>query len=168
MRAPLVTLLGTAPDGGVPQPGCEKSCCMDEFGGVTRSRSPVALGITASDGSRHLVEAGRELSSQLVMWASVDGGPLGRLDSVWLTHGHLGHVDVRGLFVCEALGANESPLPASASLLTVSSATPLLVHLLTTRHLQHTHLATAEVVSPCRHSLSSLPHVPHLDTHIDP
>jgi len=167
MPATLVTLLGTAQDGGVPQPGCEKSCCMDEFGGVTRSRSPVALGITASDGSRHLVEAGRELSSQLVMWASVDGGPLGRLDSVWLTHGHLGHVDGLGLFGCEAMGTNELPLHASESMLEVVKDSPMLAQLLTNRHLRANQFSTGEKVSLGAELTITPLQVPHRDEHSD-
>ena len=41
---PTVTLLGTAQDGGRPQPGCRQSCCQGlEPADV---RYPVSLGIT--------------------------------------------------------------------------------------------------------------------------
>ena len=102
MAATSVTLLGTAQDGGVPQPGCTAACCMNQFGGVVRTRHPVALGVTDGRGGRHLFEATRALSAQLDLWASADGGPLDKLDSIWLTHGHLGHVEGLGQFGCEA------------------------------------------------------------------
>ena len=122
-------LLGTAQDGGVPQAACVKSCCMNEFGLPTRHRNPVALGLTATDGSRHLIEASRTLADQLIIWSTVDGEPHNKLDSIWLTHGHLGHIDGLGLFGCEAWGVEEIPLHASESMIRVVESSPSLAAL---------------------------------------
>ena len=85
---PTVTLLGTAQDGGRPQPGCQRPCCADL--GAADVRHPVSLGITDEHGRGHLIEATRAMGEQLKMW----GHP--PLQSVLLTHAHFGHVDGLG------------------------------------------------------------------------
>ncbi|MCH2359025.1 MAG: hypothetical protein MK235_05905, partial [Candidatus Poseidoniales archaeon] len=142
MAATSVTLLGTAQDGGVPQPGCTAACCMNQFGGIVRTRHPVALGVTDGRGGRHLFEATRALSAQLDLWASADGGPLDKLDSIWLTHGHLGHVEGLGQFGCEAWGVQNIPLHASQSMLDFVKANPMWRPLITDGHLSPKPFAT--------------------------
>ena len=61
-----VTLLGTAQDGGRPQPGCQRPCCADL--GAADVRHPVSLGITDEHGQGHLIEAARAMGEQLKMW----------------------------------------------------------------------------------------------------
>ena len=56
-----VTLLGSAQDGGVPQVGCD--CCSD-----LEQRYPVSIGLTDSEGGKHLFEATRHLGDQLRIW----------------------------------------------------------------------------------------------------
>ena len=113
---PTVTLLGTAQDGGRPQPGCQRPCCADlEADDV---RHPVSLGITDEHGRGHLIEATRAMGEQLKMW----GHPL--LQSVLLTHAHFGHVDGLGLFGRETLNARGLNLYASPSMLSLIDNTP--------------------------------------------
>lgn len=131
----VATLLGIAQDGGVPQAGCIESCCMNQFGGPTRHRNPVALGFTAVDGSRHLFEASRTLSDQLRIWSNSDGGQLNRIDSLWITHSHLGHIDGLLQFGPEAWGVKEIPLYASESMIQLINESPNLSHLFTNGHL---------------------------------
>ena len=113
---PTVTLLGTAQDGGRPQPGCQRPCCADlEAADV---RHPVSLGITDEHGRGHLIEATRAMGEQLKMW----GHP--PLQSVLLTHAHFGHVDGLGLFGRETLNARGLNLYASSSMLSLIDNTP--------------------------------------------
>ena len=113
---PTVTLLGTAQDGGRPQPGCQRPCCADlEADDV---RHPVSLGITDEHGRGHLIEATRAMGEQLKMW----GHP--PLQSVLLTHAHFGHVDGLGLFGRETLNARGLNLYASSSMLSLIDKTP--------------------------------------------
>ena len=113
---PTVTLLGTAQDGGRPQPGCQRPCCADlEADDV---RHPVSLGITDEHGRGHLIEATRAMGEQLKMW----GHP--PLQSVLLTHAHFGHVDGLGLFGRETLNARGLNLYASSSMLSLIDNTP--------------------------------------------
>lgn len=167
MEATLVTLLGIAQDGGVPQAGCTKSCCMNEFGGPTRTRHPVALGITTPEGGRHLVEASRTLSSQLILWSSLDRKPLNQVDSLWLTHAHLGHIDGLGQFGCEAWGPKGVPLHASESMMEVISNNPLLSPLFSNGHLTPETYISGDKIE-LSETLSITPiRVPHRDEHSD-
>ena len=113
---PTVTLLGTAQDGGRPQPGCQRPCCADL--GAADVRHPVSLGITDEHGQGHLIEATRAMGEQLKMW----GHP--PLQSVLLTHAHFGHVDGLGLFGRETLNARGLNLYASSSMLSLIDNTP--------------------------------------------
>jgi pyrroloquinoline quinone biosynthesis protein B len=136
---------------------------MTEFGGPTRHRNPVALGLSAEDGSRHLFEASRTLSEQLRIWANADGGPLNRIDSLWITHAHLGHIDGLGQFGCEAWGPKEIPIHASESMIQLIYDSPNLAHLFTNGHLVPTPFKDGKKVqlSP---ELSITPiRVPHRD-----
>ena len=87
-----VTLLGTAQDGGVPQVGCD--CCID-----VKQRFPVSIGLTDSEGGKHLFEATRYLGEQLRIWN------VKKINSLFLTHAHFGHVDGLGLFGRETMNA---------------------------------------------------------------
>ncbi|MDP6742153.1 MAG: MBL fold metallo-hydrolase [Candidatus Thalassarchaeaceae archaeon] len=167
METTLVTLLGIAQDGGVPQAGCTKSCCMNEIGGPTRTRHPVALGITTPEGERHLVEASRTLSSQLILWSSLDGKPLNQVDSLWLTHAHLGHIDGLGQFGTEAWGPKGVPLHASESMVEMISNNPLLSPLFSNGHLTPKTYISEEKIE-LTDTLSITPiRVPHRDEHSD-
>ncbi len=111
-----VTLLGTAQDGGRPQPGCQRPCCRELSN--NDARHPVSLGITDETGSGHLIEASRALGDQLNIW----GHP--PLKSVILTHAHLGHVDGLGLFGRETLNARGLELYVSNSMHSLIEQTP--------------------------------------------
>ena len=113
---PTVTLLGTAQDGGRPQPGCQRPCCQDL--GPADVRHPVSLGIIDEHGRGHLIDATRALGEQLRLW----GHP--PLSSVILTHAHVGHVDGLGLFGRETLNARSLKLYASQSMHTLIERTP--------------------------------------------
>ena len=114
MRDVRVTVLGTAQDGGVPQPGCARECCLRVRANDALRRHPVSLGIVGSDGSAHLIEASRSIGEQFEIWHSVD--PVeGALSSLSITHAHLGHVDGLGLFGKEAMGAKDLTLHCSES-----------------------------------------------------
>ena len=114
MRDVRVTVLGTAQDGGVPQPGCARECCLRVRANDALRRYPVSLGIVGADGSTHLIEASRSLGEQFEIWHSVD--PVeGSLTSLSITHAHLGHVDGLGLFGKEAMGAKNLTLHCSES-----------------------------------------------------
>lgn len=110
-----VTLLGIAQDGGRPQAGCARPCCQ----GLTPSDAafPVALGITDGD-ANHLIEATRCLGQQLTIWGQT------RIDNVFLTHAHFGHVDGLGLFGKETMNAKNVGLYISSEMEHLVDRTP--------------------------------------------
>lgn len=112
----VVTLLGTAQDGGRPQPGCTRVCCQ----GLAEEdyRSPVSLSIQTSGGKALLVEATRDLGRQLRMI----GNP--SIDHLFITHAHLGHVDGLGLFGRETMSARHIQLHCSPSMQALVEDTP--------------------------------------------
>ena len=110
-----VTLLGLAQDGGRPQAGCTRPCCV---GLAPEDASyPVALGIT--DGKvNHLIEATRFLGQQLTVWGQ------STIDNVLLTHAHFGHVDGLGLFGRETMNARNVNLHTSSEMEHLIDRTP--------------------------------------------
>ena len=121
-----VTVLGTAQDGGLPQPGCYLPCCEAARADPSLRRMPIALGVAGRDGTRHLIEASRFLGEQLDLWKisgtfpeDEDGSGGGRaarkcpVNSVTITHAHLGHVDGLGLFGREVINSEKLPLNCS-------------------------------------------------------
>ena len=110
-----VTLLGLAQDGGRPQAGCTRPCCV----GISPEDAsyPVALGIT--DGkANHLIEATRFLGQQLTVWGQSS------IDNVLLTHAHFGHVDGLGLFGRETMNARNVNLHTSSEMEHLIDRTP--------------------------------------------
>ncbi len=106
-----VTLLGTAQDGGVPQVGCD--CCID-----VKQRFPVSIGLTDSEGGKHLFEATRYLGEQLRIWN------VNKINSLFLTHAHFGHVDGLGLFGRETMNARGISLYCSEKMVDLIERTP--------------------------------------------
>ena len=110
-----VVLLGVAQDGGRPQPGCTKSCCI----GLTSNdiSYPTSLGVIES-GQIHLIDVTRHLANQLQYLEN-------RIPNyVWLTHAHFGHVDGLGLFGRETMNAQGIPLYASQKMQQLINDTP--------------------------------------------
>ncbi len=116
-----VTLLGVAQDGGLPQAGCTAACCTAAINNPKLAASPSSLGITTAEGRRILIDATRDLASQLNLWRASDSrAASSKLPTeLWLTHAHLGHIDGLGLFGPESISANRLPIycsPAMAKL----------------------------------------------------
>ena len=110
-----VVLLGVAQDGGRPQPGCAKPCCI----GLSSNdiSYPTSLGVIESD-QIHLIDVTRHLANQLQYLGN-------RIpDYVWLTHAHFGHVDGLGLFGRETMNAKGIPLYASKKMQQLITDTP--------------------------------------------
>ena len=118
-----VTVLGTAQDGGFPQPGCQRDCCVSNIA-QTNPRTPVALGITGLDGSHHLIEASRMMYTQFQIWKQDLGYHPSIPKSISLTHAHLGHIDGLGLLGKEVMGARGINVHCSQSVAQHIERTP--------------------------------------------
>lgn len=76
-------VLGTAQDGGLPQPGCDCGNCRAARVQPSRSRKVACLGISADDAG-FLVDATPDFPRQLQALPAM-------LTGIILTHGHMGH-----------------------------------------------------------------------------
>ena len=122
-REVSVTVLGISQDGGFPQAGCKEKCCKLAIKNPSLIKHPVSLGIIGFDNSKHLIEATRDLAWQLNLWHSIE--PIeGKLDSLWITHSHHGHIDGLGLFGREAMNTNNLEVNCSFSLSKLIKNTP--------------------------------------------
>tara|TARA_Y100000589_G_scaffold37950_1_gene31738 strand:+ start:20984 stop:21829 length:846 start_codon:yes stop_codon:yes gene_type:complete len=110
-----VVLLGIAQDGGRPQPGCSKPCCI----GLSPAEHsyPTSLGIIEQN-KLHIIDVTRHLGDQLQYLDN-------RIPSdVWLTHAHFGHVDGLGLFGRETINARGINLHVSQQMIELIELTP--------------------------------------------
>ena len=107
-----VTLLGSAQDGGVPQAGSVHREGLDK-------RYPAAIGLVDSNGGRHLFDASRYLAEQLQIWNQTG------VDSIFLTHAHIGHVDGLTLFGKEVMNCKGISLYCSDIMLDLIQKTPM-------------------------------------------
>ena len=117
-----VTVLGTAQDGGFPQPGCQEKCCFQNGG--SNQRYPVSLGIIGIDGTHHLIEASRMMGEQFRIWQEAQGQYPPKPTSISLTHAHLGHIDGLGLLGKEVMGAKGVVVHCSESMDELIRKTP--------------------------------------------
>ena len=112
------TILGIAQDGGVPHPGCYCKTC-ERYSKNNMKLSPTSLGI--KDGEQfHLVDVSRDLDRQLRIIG------IQTVTDIWLTHGHLGHIDGLGLFGKEVMNSKGIRLHASYSMMKLIQNTPNL------------------------------------------
>ena len=116
-------VLGTAQDGGFPQPGCKLPCCQRARSIAGISRTPVALGIVGSDGTSHIIEVGRHIGEHFEIWDKAVGFEW-PLSSASLTHAHLGHTDGLRLLGREAIGGHGIILHCSKSMLSLINENP--------------------------------------------
>lgn len=91
LKPVIVKLLGTAQDGGFPQASCRCEHCLAAIADHTPRRYPAALALILPEAKRwHLVDATPNLPEQLAMVR--DHYPeMGVMQSVTLTHAHIGH-----------------------------------------------------------------------------
>lgn len=98
-EGPTLQVLGVAQDAGHPQAGCTKTCCTAVRDGQKPGHRVVSLGI--ADGEyRILFEATPDLPAQLA-----ELSPSGRIDTIFLTHAHMGHYSGLLHLGREAMGA---------------------------------------------------------------
>lgn len=131
-------LLGTAQDGGYPQPGCYASCCHAAREAPSLARTPVALAIWDEQGLQ-LCELTMALDEQLNLAGMND---VRQLKGLWVTHAHLGHVAGMGLLGQEAMNGHQLPLHCSSSFAALVEQTPMWARLVEGGHIvPHTWVA---------------------------
>ena len=157
-----VTVLGTAQDGGFPQPGCQKNCCHDEPE-QSLHRYPVSLGIVGIDGTHHMIEASRMMGKQFRIWQKELGTYPPIPTSIILTHTHLGHIDGLGLLGKEVMGANAVVIHCSKSVAKLIGDTPAYNELIKQKAIKTRTWSQYESFEPsagCGFSIHPIP-IPH-------
>ena len=114
----MAVILGIAQDGGVPHPECNCQTCSI-YSSSRIQLSPTSLGVL-DENHLHLFDVSRDLSRQLRMLPNKEK----KVTDIWITHGHLGHVDGIGLFGREAIGAKGIRIHASKSMINLLEKTP--------------------------------------------
>tara|TARA_B100001113_G_scaffold30068_1_gene21576 strand:- start:1460 stop:2335 length:876 start_codon:yes stop_codon:yes gene_type:complete len=158
---PEAIILGIAQDGGVPQPGCFCNTCTYYVENESRL-SPTSIAVKDGD-DLHLFDVTRDLARQLLFIPEESR----QVTDVWLTHGHLGHIDGLGLFGKEAMGASGIRLHASKSMLKLIQNTPRWNSMLEQGVFQPIPFVSNEILR-CSSNLSIKPiSVPHRDEFTD-
>ena len=92
-------VLGTVQDGGLPHAGCSCVRCEADASGATPDRHVASLALLIPDGDAtriHLVDCTPDVREQLrllrdVRFENVGGVDRALIESVFLTHAHMGH-----------------------------------------------------------------------------
>jgi pyrroloquinoline quinone biosynthesis protein B len=113
----MAVILGIAQDGGVPHPNCYCETC-NSFSAKNKQLSPSSIAVI-DDTQLHLIDITRDLNRQLRMIPKQM-----EVSDIWLTHGHLGHIDGMGLFGKEAIDAKGIIVHASESMTELINNTP--------------------------------------------
>jgi pyrroloquinoline quinone biosynthesis protein B len=102
-----LTVLGIAQDGGYPQMGCTKSCCMAIKQGKEAKKQVVSLGLIS--GSKFwLFEATPDIVEQLgQMQQELNQSNFQLPQGIFLSHAHIGHYTGLQYFGREAMGTNK-------------------------------------------------------------
>ena len=111
-----VMILGIAQDGGVPHPGCYCDTCQFHWDNQI-ILSPTSLAIFDKK-QLHLIDVTRNLDRQLRKVGDR------KVTDIWLTHGHIGHVDGIGLFGKEVMNVKNVKLHASKSMIELIQDSP--------------------------------------------
>ena len=114
-----ITILGIAQDGGYPHIGCQKQCCKDYYSGKNKRKNVVSLGLVDLENQQKwLFDATPDMHIQL---ASLENNHLKNkaiIDSVFLTHAHIGHYTGLMYFGREAYGKQNIPVFAMPKMAT--------------------------------------------------
>jgi pyrroloquinoline quinone biosynthesis protein B len=132
--APVLRVLGTAQDGGLPHAGCACDSCSAALVDPARARRVSSLAVVAG-GRAWLIDATPDLREQLRLLRPARGVPgVDRrpVEGVFLTHAHLGHYTGLAFFGYEAIHTRELPVwgtPSMAAFLRANAPWSRLVEI---------------------------------------
>lgn len=110
----IVKVLGTAQDGGVPQPGCFCTNCQKAKLSTRQRRNAACLGIVDEETREwSLVDATPDIKLQV---EQLETALHPKPQSIWLTHAHIGHYPGLIFLGKEAMNTQELPVYAGAEL----------------------------------------------------
>lgn len=86
-----VKIIGTAQDGGIPQPNCFCNNCIEAINNPDSKRYASSLGILLPDFKKwYLIDATPDFKDQLLLVNKEQKDSM-KLDGIFLTHAHIGH-----------------------------------------------------------------------------
>jgi len=107
---PFVQVLGIAQDGGYPQAGCQRPCCVGAWEHIERRRAVASLGIVdPTSGEGWLIDATPDFPGQL---STLQQAGDATLAGICLTHAHIGHYTGLIYLGKEAMATRQLPVYA--------------------------------------------------------
>ncbi|WP_010096485.1 MBL fold metallo-hydrolase [Ornithinibacillus scapharcae] len=117
MSSVILSVIGTAQDGGIPHPNCFCENCKVSKDNHLLRRSAASLAIILSDEKKwHLIDATpdmKEQMSKLQQSYHLEGQIM---SSIFLTHAHMGHLPGLLFLGKESINANQVPVFTGAKL----------------------------------------------------
>lgn len=107
-----ITVLGAAQDGGYPQAGCIKNCCLQQQEGKTNSSFPTCLALNDKEADKvWFFECTPNYPDQWKNWISNSNkSDKTHPDGIFLTHAHVGHYAGLIHFGREIMGTQHVPV----------------------------------------------------------
>lgn len=117
MSEVILSVLGTAQDAGLPHPNCFCKNCTEAIINPSFRRLAASLAIILPDeGKWHLIDATPDLKEQMARLQMKYDLKAKLMESIFLTHAHLGHYPGLLFLGREAIGAREIPVMAGGKM----------------------------------------------------
>ena len=105
---PYVIVLGIAQDGGAPQAGCMKNCCIDRWGDPEKRLLVSSIGIVdPKSDSAWIIDVTPDFPNQLKQLTNNDPK---KFKGAFITHAHIGHYSGLIHFGREVMGNKNTPV----------------------------------------------------------
>lgn len=106
MNQAVLTILGTAQDAGIPQPNCTCAQCKEALTNPAKKRYAASLAVVMPEEEKwHLIDASLDFKEQFAAVQMKYGLEGVLMDSIFLTHAHIGHYPGLLFLGREAIGA---------------------------------------------------------------
>jgi pyrroloquinoline quinone biosynthesis protein B len=109
MSKAILTIIGTAQDGGVPHPNCYCENCRDAMNNGNRRFAASLAIILPNQKQWHLIDASPDLKEQMTSLQRAYELEGKLMSSIFLTHAHMGHLP--GLLFLGKEGMNTTRVP---------------------------------------------------------
>jgi len=107
----ILSILGSAQDGGVPQPGCYCNHCKQAMRNPTFRRTAASLALILPEEDRwHLIDCTPDFKEQLIRVQTSHHLKGKIMDSIFLTHAHMGHYPGISFLGKEAMNTHRLPV----------------------------------------------------------
>jgi pyrroloquinoline quinone biosynthesis protein B len=171
---PYLFVLGTAQDGGLPQLGCRKDCCVAARKDPRKCRLVTSLLLVdPRTQQRWLFDASPDLPEQVERahpHGGTDKSAMGRpalFDGIFLTHAHLGHYTGLLHLGREAYGTQTTPVIATPKMLRFLQEQDPWSLLFDAKHLSSQPLPAGETIQLAEDLSVTAWQVPHRDEFSD-